>query len=253
MREKDFSSIIKGQALKNANYRCERCWSEIDPECHHILPLELGGQSNLDNCVVLCHNCHNIAPQDPFLLNNLFLKFASTKELINHYYSKNEDEALKLFCIEANLNYQETINKIRNDPRSHVCAIKDGMEKCVKNKGHAGFNIPFGFDYKSGILHINPNEAKIVKSIYSWYLSGKSMGEIVEMLNNTKVPTKNQGIWAKKMISTILKNPIFCGYHKWMDIVVKANHKKIIDIETFNQIQKILAHRHGKPSIVKLE
>lgn len=253
MRENDFPSLIKKNAVKRANYRCERCWSEIDPECHHIFPLKSGGLSNLDNCIVLCHNCHNIAPQDPFLLKNFFLRFASTKELINHYNSKNEVEALKLFCIETNIDFQETIKKIRNDPCSHVYAIKDGMKKCVKNRGHAGFNIPFGFDYKGGILRINQNESKIVKNIYSWYLSGKSIGEISRMLNSAHIPTKRGGLWAKKTISTILKNPIYCGYHKWMDIVVKANHEKIIDIVTFNRIQKKILQQNGKPSVLELK
>ncbi len=38
------------------------------------------------------------------------------------------------------------------------------------------------------------------------------MGEIVIMLNSSKIPTKRGGFWAKKAISTILKNPAYCGY-----------------------------------------
>jgi hypothetical protein len=53
MRENDFFWEIKVQALKKANNHCGRCWSEKDSECHHIIPHELGGQSTLNNCVVL--------------------------------------------------------------------------------------------------------------------------------------------------------------------------------------------------------
>jgi len=196
MRENDFSSITKKQALKRANYRCERCWSEIDLECHHRLSLQLGGQSNLENCIVLCHNCHNIAPQDPFLLQNFFLRFASTKELLNYYNAKNEEEALKLFCLETNINFQETLDKIRNDPSSHVCAIKDGMEKCVKEKGHAGFNIAYGYDYVNGKLVENKTESPQIKRIFEMYLAGQSMDKIAKLLNQEGLPSKQNDIRA---------------------------------------------------------
>lgn len=38
------------------------------------------------------------------------------------------------------------------------------------------------------------------------------MGEVVIMLNSSKIPAKRGGFWAKKASSTILKNPAYCGY-----------------------------------------
>ena len=72
------------------------------------------------------------------------------------------------------------------------------MRESVKKKGHAGFNIPFGYDYINGELRIILDEAKIVKDIYSWYLSGRSMGEIAKMLNMAKIPTKKGGVLGEK-------------------------------------------------------
>jgi len=55
--------------------------------------------------------------------------------------------------------------------------------------------------------------SQILKNLfYFWHLSGENMGEIVIMLNSSKIPTKRGGFWAKKAISTILKNPAYCGY-----------------------------------------
>jgi len=124
-----------------------------------------------------------------------------------------------------------------------------GMEQKAKtNGGVLGFNIPYGYDYHDGELHVNKTEAPVIQNIYSWYLSGKSMGKIAKMLNDDKVPTKNQGFWAKKMVSTILKNPVYCGYLHWQNYVNKSEHEFIIAEKHFNDVQEIIADRGGNPA-----
>ena len=124
-----------------------------------------------------------------------------------------------------------------------------GMEQKAKiNGGVLGFNIPYGYDYMDGKLNVNQTEALVIKNIYSWYLDHKSMGEIVTMLNDAKVPTKNQGLWAKKMVSTILKNPIYCGYLHWEKYVNKSDHEPIIPVQFFNTVQRFIADQGGKPA-----
>jgi len=124
-----------------------------------------------------------------------------------------------------------------------------GMEqKARTNSGVLGFNIPYGYDYIDGKLVINEDEARVVKDIYSWYTEGKSMGEIAKMLNNSKIPTKKQGFWAKKTISTILKNPTYCGYLHWEEYINKSDHHPIVSENEFNEIQNLIAARGGSPA-----
>ncbi len=149
MRCEDFPLSIKKLALERANNKCERCWTEKDLEFHHVIPVSFGGKTDLENSIVLCHNCHNMAPNDIFLLKNIFLKFSSSKEMIRYYKVKNEYEALKCICKEKNINFKEIKQKFDNEPSSHVNAIKKGMKLRVKKVGHSGFNIPFGYDYKN--------------------------------------------------------------------------------------------------------
>ena len=73
------------------------------------------------------------------------------------------------------------------------------MKLRVEKIGYSGFNIPFGCEYQNGFLQIVSKEAEIVKSVYSWYLSGKSMNEIVKMLNSSKIPTK-KGVLGRKRL-----------------------------------------------------
>jgi len=127
--------------------------------------------------------------------------------------------------------------------------VYDGMEQKAKtNSGVLGFNIPFGYDYNEGMLKINIEEAKVVREIYSLYLDGKSLGKITKMLNSTQIPTKKGGLWAKKTISKILKNPTYCGYLHWEDFVNKSEHEKIINESDFNQIQNQIAQHGGSPA-----
>jgi len=127
------------------------------------------------------------------------------------------------------------------------------MEERVRQKGHAGFNIPYGFTYNEGKLKVDSVEAQIVKKIYSWYLGGKSMGDICEILNLAHVRSKKGGVWAKKCISSILRNPVYCGYHRWMNLTVAANHETIIDPVVFNQVQERIVLRNGKACFLRLE
>ena len=124
-----------------------------------------------------------------------------------------------------------------------------GMEqKARTNGGILGFNIPYGYSYLDGSLSLNEEEATVIENIYTWYKNGKSMGEIAEILNNTKVPTKKGGVWAKKTISTILKNPLYCGYLHWQDYIYKSDHEPIIEMEDFNEVQDIISKHGGRPT-----
>ncbi len=124
-----------------------------------------------------------------------------------------------------------------------------GMEQKAKtNGGVLGFNIPYGYFYSDGFLSINREETKVVENIYAWYKDGRSMGEIAKMLNEAKVPTKKGGVWAKKTISTILKNPLYCGYLHWQEYIYRSGHTPIVDVADFNEIQDRIAEHGGHPA-----
>jgi DNA invertase Pin-like site-specific DNA recombinase len=123
-----------------------------------------------------------------------------------------------------------------------------GMEQKAKiNGGMLGFNIPYGYEYMNGKLQLNPNEAAIVKDMFSWYLSGKSIGNITKLLNDAKLPTKKGRLWAKKTISTILKNPLYCGYLHWEGYLNKSDHESIIDVQDFARVQNLFTAHGGNP------
>ncbi len=122
-----------------------------------------------------------------------------------------------------------------------------GMEQKAKtNGGILGFNIPYGYDYETGKLIINKDESKMVKIIFEQYLNGNSMKIISDYLNENNIPTKHNKNWGSQTISTILKNPLYCGYLHWEDYLNPSDHIPIIDKAIFNQVQKLIKKRNLK-------
>jgi len=58
----EFTPRTKLDAWKRSNGHCENCGIKIiagnGPEYDHIVAAALGGAADLDNCAVLCRNCH---------------------------------------------------------------------------------------------------------------------------------------------------------------------------------------------------
>jgi DNA invertase Pin-like site-specific DNA recombinase len=122
-----------------------------------------------------------------------------------------------------------------------------GMEQKAKtNGGILGFNIPYGYDYEKGKLIINKDESKMVKIIFEQYLNENSMKKISDYLNENNIPTKHNKNWGSQTISTILKNPLYCGYLHWEDYLNPSDHIPIIDKAIFNQVQKLIKKRNLK-------
>lgn len=55
-----FNDNIKTQVYHRQKKRCGMCGDKIDGtyECHHIIRKADGGKDTLNNCVMLCYDCH---------------------------------------------------------------------------------------------------------------------------------------------------------------------------------------------------
>jgi DNA invertase Pin-like site-specific DNA recombinase len=125
-------------------------------------------------------------------------------------------------------------------------------QKASTEGGILGFAHPYGYDYEEGELKVNETEAEAVKLMFSLYQEGKSTTYIAEELDKREFPTKRNGCWSARTVGKILKNPVYCGFLEWDDIVFKGEHEAIIAIEEFNGVQKRL-HINTRNSRLKRE
>lgn len=56
---------IRQQVFNRANWRCEHCGASLTyktGQMHEKLPKGKGGEVSLENCMLLCYNCHQGRP-----------------------------------------------------------------------------------------------------------------------------------------------------------------------------------------------
>ncbi len=121
---------------------------------------------------------------------------------------------------------------------------------------YCGGRVPLGYDSKKKQLHINPEEAKIVRLCFELYPKLGSMGSVSKKLNEMGYRTKKFYIkgkrgggstkFDKKKVSNILANPLYLGKVRFTDnkngkeYLFDGEHKPIIDAKTWGGVQNIL-------------
>lgn len=120
-----------------------------------------------------------------------------------------------------------------------------------------------GYRTENGKLIIVPDEARIVKRIFSEYLSGKGIVAIANSLNDDGITTRNGCIWHNSAIHRILRNYNYTGNlilqktyrenHLTKKTLVNngelpkyhatGTHEPIIDLETFEAVQEEIQRR----------
>jgi hypothetical protein len=247
-RQEDFPEETKSQTLEMSHNRCQRCWSARNLEFHHKLPVVFGGTHSLENCVVLCTRCHLEAPSDPFIFDNVFLRFSSPKDMIHHYNAKNEKDALQQLCEELGVDEidPDLILEHMKGGFQRRSLSYEGMKKKAE-RGRVGGYLPYGYELENGELVINDSEAKIVRLMFDLCLEDNTTNQIANHLNSTLARPRSNGLWSKQTVARMLKNPTYCGFLKWDGSIRKGIHAPIIDVAEFNKAQVGLVKRIRRP------
>lgn len=119
-----------------------------------------------------------------------------------------------------------------------------------KGLWRAGSNVPTGYDYIDGHLIIREDEAVQIRKIFELYLKGWSIHKIKEYMHANYV--NRYSSWAQaSAISTTLRNPLYIGMlpSRADGVPHKGEHEAIIDTDTFNRVQQLLAAKaeHNDP------
>lgn len=113
-----------------------------------------------------------------------------------------------------------------------------------------------GYDANSKELIINKREQKLVELIFETYIKEQNLSKTAQIINSDGYKGKNGHPFTAQSILTVLTNVMYCGYIKHHGKLYKGLHKSIINVETFNFVQKIIAsnskgrHRQHKLTIL---
>lgn len=146
-------------------------------------------------------------------------------------------EDLKINTMNSSDNFKLTIfaAQAEEESRAKSEAVQFGKLQGYK-KGIWGGRAPYGYDVRQGRLVVNPNEAPIVKRVFSMYLNDcMGLRSIAQQLNADEVPTKRgASLWDQSLISKMLKNVVYTGeirLHRTKKIDLNQNLVKKIPID----------------------
>jgi len=141
-----------------------------------------------------------------------------------------------------------------------------GMVKGVQRGNWQGSRYsPYGYSYnkEKKLLEVVPNEVKVVKAIYTMYLSGQSTSQIAGYLYDKNYKTRSGGKFHSKLVRDILHNQMYLGKIVWNKysydkkqktlkgykaikndsskiIISEGRHKAIISQKDFDAVHKKL-------------
>ena len=133
--------------------------------------------------------------------------------------------------LEALAEYysKELAQKIRR-------GMEDNASRCMVTGA-----LPYGYRKGSdGRYEVDPNQAEIVREIYSRILAGEKLIRIAEDLNRRGLRTRKGAPWNRSSFNVLLHNERYTGVYIYQDKRIEGGIPQIIDRETFDAVQHAL-------------
>ena len=108
---------------------------------------------------------------------------------------------------------------------------------------------PFGYRYSADKKHIeqDPEEAPVVRAMFSEGQKGKSLHQIADYLNAQGIKTRRGKEWSAGNVQVILRNRFYVGELLHQGKPIKGNHESIVSKVQFGKVSAQLdKRRRGK-------
>ncbi len=80
--------------------------------------------------------------------------------------------------------------------------------------------LPYGYTTKNGLTVVEPEEARVIRTIFDNYIKGYSLKDIAEMLTIANIPyTEKTTVWDKARIARIIDNAKYLGTEEFAPII----------------------------------
>lgn len=129
-------------------------------------------------------------------------------------------------------------------------SISENSKWAVKNRFQNGTFIisypPYGYTNVEGQMVIVPEQAEIVKEIFTRTLAGHSTHEIAMDLNEREVPTKKNGNWTASTINGMIRNEKYTGDVLFQKTYTDSQFNRHTN---YGECDMYLAEKHHEPII----
>jgi DNA invertase Pin-like site-specific DNA recombinase len=130
--------------------------------------------------------------------------------------------------------------------------IRDKFAASRKRGLWMGGWAPLGYDVKDRKLLVNEDEAALVRSIFERFLQLGSVTQLVRELHEQGRLTKRGKPFDKGMIYKLLNNRVYLGEAVHKGTSYPGEHEAIVDRNTFDKVQTILAtNGHARAAVTR--
>ena len=111
-----------------------------------------------------------------------------------------------------------------------------------------GATVPLGYKWsdEKKFPVVDPDEADVVRYVYTLYLELRSTSKVATALNDENVRTKRGGKWTAKTVSDILRNPFYIGTYRYN--VKTSGTRKYKDKKEWVVVED--NHEHNRSGII---
>jgi site-specific DNA recombinase len=135
--------------------------------------------------------------------------------------------------------------------------IRDKIAASKKKGMWMGGTVPIGYDVRDRALHINPEGAQAVRTIFRLYLECGTVTALEQTLLDRKISTKERQFangrkagarpFSRGHLYRLLSSPIYAGRVPHRKTSFPGLHEAIIDPETWKRVQEQLAFNTNGP------
>lgn len=129
--------------------------------------------------------------------------------------------------------------------------IKRGQRENIAKGRFCGGTIPYGYKSLDGKLVIDEEKAPVVRYVFEQYAAGVPMKRIIDALNRRGVRGSRGGKLHYNTFSRVLVNPCYIGKYRYNGETVPGLSQPMIDEETFERAQLMVARNGRAPAANK--
>jgi site-specific DNA recombinase len=176
-----------------------------------------------------------------------------------------EDEKINTLTMDGELLLVVLSSVAQQEVENISNNVKKGLKMKMKRGELIGFQGCLGYDYDASdkSIHVNREEAEIVKLIFQMYIEGQGATLIKNELNNLGYKSKKGNLWTQSTVIGIIRNEkykgdILLGKTFTVDPIskrrlenlgeedqfyIKDHHEPIVSEDVFEKAQEILKRR----------